>query len=82
MQCVSPWWQQVRSACVQSHSSAAALLAAIVAHRAAKANITILAETKVTHHTHTYTYTSPGYGKEEGEHTHPSTHTLICVLRH
>uniref|UniRef100_A0A8C8CW40 Rab3 GTPase-activating protein non-catalytic subunit n=1 Tax=Oncorhynchus tshawytscha TaxID=74940 RepID=A0A8C8CW40_ONCTS len=46
MQCVSPWWQQVRSACVQSHSSAAALLAAIVAHRAAKANITILAETK------------------------------------
>uniref|UniRef100_A0A8C7FDF6 RAB3 GTPase activating protein subunit 2 (non-catalytic) n=1 Tax=Oncorhynchus kisutch TaxID=8019 RepID=A0A8C7FDF6_ONCKI len=47
MQCVSPWWQQVRSACVQSHSSAAALLAAIVAHRAAKANITILGE-----HTH------------------------------
>ncbi|XP_038864753.1 rab3 GTPase-activating protein non-catalytic subunit-like [Salvelinus namaycush] len=46
MQCVSPWWQQVRAACVQSHSSAAALLAAIVAHRAAKANITILAETK------------------------------------
>uniref|UniRef100_A0A673YW21 RAB3 GTPase activating protein subunit 2 (non-catalytic) n=1 Tax=Salmo trutta TaxID=8032 RepID=A0A673YW21_SALTR len=36
MQCVSPWWQQVRSACVQSHSAAAALLAAIVAHRAAK----------------------------------------------
>uniref|UniRef100_A0A8C7FD91 RAB3 GTPase activating protein subunit 2 (non-catalytic) n=1 Tax=Oncorhynchus kisutch TaxID=8019 RepID=A0A8C7FD91_ONCKI len=49
MQCVSPWWQQVRSACVQSHSSAAALLAAIVAHRAAKANITILAETKGEH---------------------------------
>jgi hypothetical protein len=54
MQCVSPWWQQVRSACVQSHSAAAALLAAIVAHRAAKDNITSLAETKVTHtHTHT-----------------------------
>uniref|UniRef100_A0A8C8D192 Rab3 GTPase-activating protein non-catalytic subunit n=1 Tax=Oncorhynchus tshawytscha TaxID=74940 RepID=A0A8C8D192_ONCTS len=52
MQCVSPWWQQVRSACVQSHSAAAALLAAIVAHRAAKDNITSLAETKVTH-THT-----------------------------
>uniref|UniRef100_A0A8C7S838 RAB3 GTPase activating protein subunit 2 (non-catalytic) n=1 Tax=Oncorhynchus mykiss TaxID=8022 RepID=A0A8C7S838_ONCMY len=46
MQCVSPWWQQVRSACVQSHSAAAALLAAIVAHRAAKDNITSLAETK------------------------------------
>uniref|UniRef100_A0A673YUX7 RAB3 GTPase activating protein subunit 2 (non-catalytic) n=1 Tax=Salmo trutta TaxID=8032 RepID=A0A673YUX7_SALTR len=46
MQCVSPWWQQVRSACVQSHSAAAALLAAIVAHRAAKVNITSLAETK------------------------------------
>uniref|UniRef100_A0A4W5MM32 RAB3 GTPase activating protein subunit 2 (non-catalytic) n=1 Tax=Hucho hucho TaxID=62062 RepID=A0A4W5MM32_9TELE len=46
MQCVSPWWQQVRSACVRSHSAAAALLAAIVAHRAAKDNITSLAETK------------------------------------
>ncbi|XP_041703353.1 rab3 GTPase-activating protein non-catalytic subunit isoform X3 [Coregonus clupeaformis] len=46
MQCVSPWWQQVRSACVQSHSAAAALLAAIVAQCAAKANITSLAETK------------------------------------
>uniref|UniRef100_A0A8C7L460 RAB3 GTPase activating protein subunit 2 (non-catalytic) n=1 Tax=Oncorhynchus kisutch TaxID=8019 RepID=A0A8C7L460_ONCKI len=46
MQCVSPWWQQVRSACVQSHSAAAALLAAIVAHHAAKDNITSLAETK------------------------------------
>uniref|UniRef100_A0A8C8CXQ0 RAB3 GTPase activating protein subunit 2 (non-catalytic) n=1 Tax=Oncorhynchus tshawytscha TaxID=74940 RepID=A0A8C8CXQ0_ONCTS len=55
MQCVSPWWQQVRSACVQSHSSAAALLAAIVAHRAAKANITILerVNTHTLAHTHT-----------------------------
>ncbi|KAL0969299.1 hypothetical protein UPYG_G00225230 [Umbra pygmaea] len=46
LQCVSPWWQQVRSACVQSHSPAAALLAAIVAHHTAKAQITSLAETK------------------------------------
>uniref|UniRef100_A0A672NJ42 Rab3 GTPase-activating protein non-catalytic subunit-like n=1 Tax=Sinocyclocheilus grahami TaxID=75366 RepID=A0A672NJ42_SINGR len=35
-QCVSPWWQQVRTACVQSESAAAALLAALVAHRVAK----------------------------------------------
>uniref|UniRef100_A0A3P8X8D0 RAB3 GTPase activating protein subunit 2 (non-catalytic) n=1 Tax=Esox lucius TaxID=8010 RepID=A0A3P8X8D0_ESOLU len=46
VQCVSPWWQQVRSACVQSHSAAAALLAAIVSHHAAKANITSLAQAK------------------------------------
>uniref|UniRef100_A0A8B9HL98 RAB3 GTPase activating protein subunit 2 (non-catalytic) n=1 Tax=Astyanax mexicanus TaxID=7994 RepID=A0A8B9HL98_ASTMX len=36
VQCISPWWQQVRSACVQSESAGAALLAALVAHRAAK----------------------------------------------
>uniref|UniRef100_A0A8C1VTI6 RAB3 GTPase activating protein subunit 2 (non-catalytic) n=1 Tax=Cyprinus carpio TaxID=7962 RepID=A0A8C1VTI6_CYPCA len=41
-QCVSPWWQQVRTACVQSESSAAALLAALVAHRVAKNAITRL----------------------------------------
>ncbi|TRZ02227.1 hypothetical protein DNTS_017576 [Danionella cerebrum] len=46
-QCVSPWWQQVRTACVQSKSSAAALLAALVAHRVAKNAITKLAESKV-----------------------------------
>ncbi len=46
-QCVSPWWQQVRTACVQSESSAAALLAALVAHRVAKNAITRLAESKV-----------------------------------
>uniref|UniRef100_W5LI54 RAB3 GTPase activating protein subunit 2 (non-catalytic) n=1 Tax=Astyanax mexicanus TaxID=7994 RepID=W5LI54_ASTMX len=34
VQCISPWWQQVRSACVQSESAGAALLAALVAHRA------------------------------------------------
>uniref|UniRef100_A0A667XXR7 RAB3 GTPase activating protein subunit 2 (non-catalytic) n=1 Tax=Myripristis murdjan TaxID=586833 RepID=A0A667XXR7_9TELE len=39
-QSVSPWWQQVRTACVQSHSAAAALLAALVAHYAVKASIT------------------------------------------
>uniref|UniRef100_A0A8C1W4R9 RAB3 GTPase activating protein subunit 2 (non-catalytic) n=1 Tax=Cyprinus carpio TaxID=7962 RepID=A0A8C1W4R9_CYPCA len=45
-QSVSPWWQQVRTACVQSESSAAALLAALVAHRVAKNSITRLAESK------------------------------------
>ncbi|NP_001004528.1 rab3 GTPase-activating protein non-catalytic subunit [Danio rerio] len=45
-QCVSPWWQQVRTACVQSESSAAALLAALVAHHVAKNAITKLAESK------------------------------------
>uniref|UniRef100_A0A665UN07 RAB3 GTPase activating protein subunit 2 (non-catalytic) n=1 Tax=Echeneis naucrates TaxID=173247 RepID=A0A665UN07_ECHNA len=38
-QSVSPWWQQVRSTCIQSHNAAAALLAAFVAHCAAKASI-------------------------------------------
>uniref|UniRef100_A0A8B9HNI8 RAB3 GTPase activating protein subunit 2 (non-catalytic) n=1 Tax=Astyanax mexicanus TaxID=7994 RepID=A0A8B9HNI8_ASTMX len=47
VQCISPWWQQVRSACVQSESAGAALLAALVAHRAAKSSITSLAESKV-----------------------------------
>ncbi|XP_056151672.1 rab3 GTPase-activating protein non-catalytic subunit isoform X2 [Lampris incognitus] len=46
-QSISPWWQQVRCACVQSHSAAASLLAAMVAHRAAKASITILADSKL-----------------------------------
>lgn len=46
-QCVSPWWQQVRTACVQSESAASALLAALVAHRVAKNAITRLAESKV-----------------------------------
>ncbi|XP_031435614.1 rab3 GTPase-activating protein non-catalytic subunit isoform X2 [Clupea harengus] len=45
-QCVCPWWQMVRTVCVQSESSGAALLAALVAHRAAKSSITSLAETK------------------------------------
>ncbi|XP_058470844.1 rab3 GTPase-activating protein non-catalytic subunit isoform X2 [Solea solea] len=46
-QSVSPWWQQVRTTCIQSHNSAAALLAAFVAHRAAKASITSHADTKL-----------------------------------
>uniref|UniRef100_A0A8C9WHS9 RAB3 GTPase activating protein subunit 2 (non-catalytic) n=1 Tax=Scleropages formosus TaxID=113540 RepID=A0A8C9WHS9_SCLFO len=46
-QCVSPWWQQVRTACVQTESSGAALLVALVAHRTAKNSITSLAEKKV-----------------------------------
>ncbi|KAJ3613339.1 hypothetical protein NHX12_019589 [Muraenolepis orangiensis] len=46
-QSVSPWWQQVRTACIQSHSAGAALLAALVAHRAAKASITSLADSKL-----------------------------------
>ncbi|KAM9466592.1 rab3 GTPase-activating protein non-catalytic subunit [Clarias gariepinus] len=47
VQCVSPWWQQVRNACLQSESAGAALLAALVAHRAAKSSITSLAENKL-----------------------------------
>ncbi|XP_061824487.1 rab3 GTPase-activating protein non-catalytic subunit [Nerophis lumbriciformis] len=46
-QSVSPWWQQARNTLVQSHNSAAALLAAFVAHRAAKANITSRADSKL-----------------------------------
>uniref|UniRef100_A0A8C4H9Q9 RAB3 GTPase activating protein subunit 2 (non-catalytic) n=1 Tax=Dicentrarchus labrax TaxID=13489 RepID=A0A8C4H9Q9_DICLA len=45
-QSISPWWQQVRHTCIQSHNSAAALLAAFVAHRAAKASITSRADSK------------------------------------
>ncbi|XP_023250459.1 rab3 GTPase-activating protein non-catalytic subunit isoform X4 [Seriola lalandi dorsalis] len=46
-QSVSPWWQQVRSTCIQSHNAAAALLAAFVAHRAVKASITSQADSKL-----------------------------------
>uniref|UniRef100_A0A3Q1G3L2 RAB3 GTPase activating protein subunit 2 (non-catalytic) n=1 Tax=Acanthochromis polyacanthus TaxID=80966 RepID=A0A3Q1G3L2_9TELE len=46
-QSVSPWWQQVRCTCIQSHNAAAALLAALVAHRAAKASITSRADSKL-----------------------------------
>ncbi|GAA6078724.1 rab3 GTPase-activating protein non-catalytic subunit isoform X2, partial [Tachysurus ichikawai] len=47
VQCVSPWWQKVRNACVQSESAGAAMLAAVVAQRAAKRSITNLAENKL-----------------------------------
>lgn len=46
-QSVSPWWQQVRSACIQSQHTAAALLAAFVAHQAAKTCIQHRADSKV-----------------------------------
>uniref|UniRef100_A0A3Q2DF65 RAB3 GTPase activating protein subunit 2 (non-catalytic) n=1 Tax=Cyprinodon variegatus TaxID=28743 RepID=A0A3Q2DF65_CYPVA len=46
-QSVSPWWQQVRLTCIQSHNAAAALLAALVAHCAAKASITSRADSKL-----------------------------------
>ncbi|KAG7460586.1 hypothetical protein MATL_G00200350 [Megalops atlanticus] len=46
LQCVSPWWQQVRTACSQSENAGAALLAALVAHRSAKSSITRLADSK------------------------------------
>ncbi|XP_028421635.1 rab3 GTPase-activating protein non-catalytic subunit isoform X2 [Perca flavescens] len=46
-QSISPWWQQVRSTCTQSHNAAAALLAAFVAHRAAKTSITSRADSKL-----------------------------------
>uniref|UniRef100_A0A8C2XCZ3 RAB3 GTPase activating protein subunit 2 (non-catalytic) n=1 Tax=Cyclopterus lumpus TaxID=8103 RepID=A0A8C2XCZ3_CYCLU len=46
-QSISPWWQQVRCMCIQSHNAAAALLAAFVAHRAAKASTTSRADSKL-----------------------------------
>ncbi|XP_051942627.1 rab3 GTPase-activating protein non-catalytic subunit isoform X2 [Hippocampus zosterae] len=46
-QSVSPWWQQCRNILAQSHNSAAALLAAFVAHRAARASITSRADSKL-----------------------------------
>ncbi|XP_045917992.1 rab3 GTPase-activating protein non-catalytic subunit [Micropterus dolomieu] len=46
-QSISPWWQQVRCTCIQSHNAAAALLAAFVAHRAAKCSITRRADSKL-----------------------------------
>lgn len=47
-QSVSPWWQLVRNTCIQSQdAAAAALLAALVAHCAAKASIACRADSKV-----------------------------------
>ncbi|XP_056624780.1 rab3 GTPase-activating protein non-catalytic subunit isoform X3 [Triplophysa dalaica] len=45
-QAVSPWWQQVRTACLHSESSGAALLAALVAYHVAKSAIARLAQSK------------------------------------
>ncbi|XP_072313689.1 rab3 GTPase-activating protein non-catalytic subunit [Eucyclogobius newberryi] len=46
-QSISPWWHQVRNTCVQSHNAAAALLAAFVAHHAAKASVTSRADSRL-----------------------------------
>ncbi|XP_061699149.1 rab3 GTPase-activating protein non-catalytic subunit [Syngnathoides biaculeatus] len=46
-QSVSPWWQQCRNILVQSQNSAAAVLAAFVAHHVAKASITSRADSKL-----------------------------------
>ncbi|XP_068436295.1 rab3 GTPase-activating protein non-catalytic subunit isoform X2 [Clinocottus analis] len=46
-QSISPWWQQVRCTCIQSYNAAAALLAAFVAHRAAKASTTSRGDSKL-----------------------------------
>ncbi|KAM8914619.1 rab3 GTPase-activating protein non-catalytic subunit isoform 2-T2 [Spinachia spinachia] len=46
LQSISPWWQQVRCTCIQSHNAAAALLAAFVTHHAAKASITSRGDSK------------------------------------
>lgn len=48
-QSVSPWWQQMRTACVQSESSAAALLSAHVGHSVTAEVIDSVTEKKVTH---------------------------------
>lgn len=48
-QSVSPWWQQMRSACVQSESNAAALLSAHVGHSVTAQIIDSVTEKKVSH---------------------------------
>ncbi|KAM8945270.1 rab3 GTPase-activating protein non-catalytic subunit isoform 2-T2 [Pelodytes ibericus] len=46
LQSVSPWWQQMRTACVQSPSNGAALLSAHVGHSVAASVTNALAEKK------------------------------------
>ncbi|XP_068089021.1 rab3 GTPase-activating protein non-catalytic subunit isoform X2 [Hyperolius riggenbachi] len=46
LQSVSPWWQQMRTACVQSSSNGAALLSAHVGHSVAASITNTLAEKK------------------------------------
>lgn len=48
LQSVSPWWQQMRTACVQSSSNGAALLSAHVGHSVAAGIASALAEKKVS----------------------------------
>ncbi|PIO33384.1 hypothetical protein AB205_0088640 [Aquarana catesbeiana] len=47
LQSVSPWWQQMRTACVQSSSNGAALLSAHVGHSVAAGIASALAEKKL-----------------------------------
>jgi len=47
-QLVSPWWQQMRTACVQSENNAAALLSAHVGHSVTAQIIDSVAEKKVS----------------------------------
>lgn len=46
-QSVSPWWQQMRTACVQAENNGAALLAALVGHCVAVQTSGTAAERKV-----------------------------------
>ncbi|XP_006916295.1 rab3 GTPase-activating protein non-catalytic subunit [Pteropus alecto] len=46
-QSVSPWWQQMRTACVQAENNGAALLAALVGHCVAMQTSSTVAERKV-----------------------------------
>ncbi len=64
-QSISPWWQQVRLTCIQSHNAAAALLAAFVAHRAAKASITSRADSTVKNGHNTWVHSSASVIKNE-----------------
>lgn len=47
-QSVSPWWQQMRTACVQSQNNAAALLSAHVGHSVTAQLIDSVTERKVS----------------------------------
>ena len=47
-QSVSPWWQQMRAACIQSENSGAALLSAHVGHAVAVQISNSLTEKKVS----------------------------------
>lgn len=48
-QSVSPWWQQMRTACIQSENNAAALLSAYVGHSVTAQIIDSVTEKKVSH---------------------------------